>query len=243
MNRFLAKKANILANEVIIDELKDIHHITRVLRLGNGDAIGVFDSEGWEYHVEISAVSQKEIRGRIIDKSRNAREPEIKVTLFQGIPKHGKMESIIQKSVELGVNGIVPVFMARTERKAANNMTRWRKISEEAVKQCRRAVVPEISEEASYEDMIRALKSMQFDAAIFAYENEECHTIKEALKGIENKPRSIAVVIGPEGGFSDEEAAALKEAGGKPVSLGKTILRTETAGPAAIAMIMYELEM
>jgi len=241
MNRFFAGKENIFADEIVINKAEDVHHIKNVLRLKKGSAFIVFDSEEWEYEVELSSVRQSEIRARIIDKNRSFREPEIKITLFQGVPKHGKMETIIQKSVELGVSHIVPVFTARSIGKTGVKHERLQKVAEEAVKQCRRAFVPSVSKEIRFLDMIDLLGD--FETVIFAYENEENRSIKSALKTFETKPLSLALVIGPEGGFSEEEAEALAGAGASAVSLGRMILRTETAGPAAIAMIMYELEL
>jgi len=243
MNRFYVKKENIIAGEIVIDDFADIHHMTRVLRLKEGSAFNVFDPLGWEYSVELISASSNEIRARIVDKMKISSEPEVKITLFQGVPKHGKMENIIQKSVELGVNRIVPVFTGRTVLKYSNKRDRWQKISEEAVKQCRRGIIPAVSDEMGFSEMVHELDQEIFDAVIFAYENEEGRTLKDILKNCSEKPKTIALIIGPEGGFSDEEACALKKAGAESVSLGKTLLRTETAGPAAIAMIMYEVEL
>ncbi|MCL1981788.1 MAG: 16S rRNA (uracil(1498)-N(3))-methyltransferase [Clostridiales bacterium] len=247
MSRFFVDKGQIAAGEVIISAQSDIRHITQALRLKEGDRFEVSDSEQWEYEVELSHSSKSEVRAKILDKQRFSREPALKVTLFQGIPKHGKMESIIQKSVELGASSIVPVIMARTVPAGKDGFLkkteRWQKVSSEAVKQCRRGVVPKVAPAAAFSEMAEVIGTGKFDAAVFPYENEEECTIKDALRGLEGKPGSLALAIGPEGGFSDEEAALLKEAGALPVSLGKTILRTETAGPAAIAMVMYELEL
>jgi 16S rRNA (uracil1498-N3)-methyltransferase len=118
---------------------------------------------------------------------------------------------------------------------------RWQKVSAEAVKQCRRGIIPEVSEPVNSKEMMEMMK--QYDMILFPYENETGRTIKDALRGLRNKPASIAMVIGPEGGFSDDEAELLKTIGADCVSLGKTILRTETAGMAALAMVMYELEL
>ena len=123
----------------------------------------------------------------------------------------------------------------------SKKLERWQKVSAEAVKQCRRGIIPEIGGTVRSSDLLNALDG--FDLILFPYENETGRTIKDCLRNLEKRPGSIAVVIGPEGGFSDKEAEALKEYGADCVSLGKTILRTETAGPAALSMIMYELEL
>ena len=180
---------------------------------------------------------------RITDKQSFAREPVTRVTLFQGIPKAGKMDLIVQKCVELGIDSIVPVFMERTvvndNGKIGKKTERWQKISDEACKQCRRGIVPHIADAVSHSEMMDMLDD--FDLVLFPYENETGNTIKDSLRNLSTKPKTVAIVIGPEGGFSDSEAKNLKKY--ECVSLGKTILRTETAGIAALAMTMYELEL
>ncbi len=155
------------------------------------------------------------------------------------------MESIIQKCVELGVHAIIPVFMERTvvvdKGNFSKKLDRWQKISDEAVKQCKRGMVPQVGRQRPFSEMLDKLRN--YDLILFPYENEGDYSIKDCLRGLAEKPRSVAIVIGPEGGFSDKEAAALDEAGAARVTLGKTILRTETAGMAALAMTMYELEL
>jgi 16S rRNA (uracil1498-N3)-methyltransferase len=157
------------------------------------------------------------------------------------------MEFIIQKSLELGVYSIVPVFTARTVVSPgvdfAKKIIRWQKVAVEAVKQCRRGIIPEIEKDVSFSEMVEIIKAGKFDTVLFPFENEENFSIKNALRKLEETPKHVAVIIGPEGGFSDDEASQLTKACALRVSLGKTILRTETAGPAAIAMIMYELEL
>ena len=247
MARFFVGKENIIADEIVIDNREDIHHIANVLRLKEGAVFDVSDSLEWEYRVKLISVSEKMAWSKILDKQRFSAEPNLKVTLFQSIPKQGKMESIIQKSVELGVSSVIPVFTARTVILHSDNfikkIERWQKVASEAVKQCRRGVVPKVEKEISFSDMISMFDSRKFDAVLFPYENEEGYTIKDALRNLREKPQTLAVVIGPEGGFTDEEASGLKGVGADSVSLGKTVLRTETAGPATIAMVMYELEL
>jgi len=249
MSRFFVEDRNIIEDEILIDNEQDIHHIARVLRLKPGALIDVSDSREWEYHGQIISLSPDKIKVKILDKQKFAREPNLRVTLFQGIPKQGKMEGIIQKSVELGAASIVPVFMTRTITSEKGNIekkvARWQKVAGEAVKQCKRGIIPQIDKAISFEAMLEWLTSEAsgYELIVFPYENEEEHTIKQALRALQMIPKQAAVIIGPEGGFSDEEAEALKEIGSKCVSLGKAILRTETAGPTAIAMIMYELEL
>jgi len=245
MNRFFVEKFNIGNDSIIIDNKDDIHHIRDVIRLKENDYIIISDSSQFEYTCQIIYIGSEEIEARIMDKQKFAREPKIRVTLFQGIPKQDKMETIAQKCTELGLATLVPVFMDRTV--VVDNGEYWKKvvrlqsIAEEASKQCQRGIVPEIRQACDSKSMVERLHN--FDLVIFPYEEEQYFTIKNLLRGIPVNPIDIAVIIGPEGGFSDREAAAVKAAGGRAVSLGKTILRTETAGIAAMAMIMYELEM
>ena len=257
MNRFFVDQKNVMDGEILITDREDIHHITKVLRLKEGDVCDISDSAEWEYSVELTSISKDEVRTKILDKQKFAKEPTLKLTLFQGVPKQGKMETIIQKSVELGVHNIVPVFTARTVVLPNDNfgkkIERWQKVSAEAVKQCKRGIIPRIENAVSFAEMLEIIKPKKdgagkFDAVLFPYENEENYSIKSALRELKETfgepiPQNVAIVIGPEGGFSDDEADELKDAGVYCVSLGKTILRTETAGPAAIAMVMYELEL
>ena len=230
---------------ITITDKGDIRHLTKVLRLGKGDTVEVSDSACWEYTAEIEEITESEVLLRIVDKQAFAREPALLVTLFQGIPKAGKMENIIQKCVELGVYAIVPVFLERTVVVDKGNfrkkLDRWQKISDEAVKQCRRGLVPQIETPLAKDGLLRRLQ--EYDLVLLPYENEQSRTLKDCLRELTERPRTVAVIIGPEGGFSAREAEAFIRAGAVSVSLGKTVLRTETAGMAALAMLMYELEL
>ncbi|MGN0659419.1 MAG: RsmE family RNA methyltransferase [Emergencia sp.] len=243
--RLFTDPADIGDKYIRITDKGDIRHLIKVMRMKEGDEIEVSDCQDWEYTAEIVSISEDEVVLAICDKQSFAREPQLSVTLFQGIPKAGKMETIIQKCVELGVKSIVPVFMERTvvveKGNFSKKLERWQKISAEAVKQCRRGVIPEVERQLRFDEMTEHLKN--FDLILFPYENETGRTIKDCLRGLKEIPGSVAIVIGPEGGFADSEAAKLDAAGAVRVSLGKTILRTETAGMAALAMTMYELEL
>ena len=242
MNRFFVDAADVGEDRICIRSKEDVKHITKVLRLREGDEIEISDSSQWEYVGQIQSMEDGIIQAKILDKQTFAREPEVQVTL---IPKQSKMESIVQKCTELGIYEFVPVFMERTVVVDKGNfdkkIQRWQKIAAEAVKQCRRGIIPHVEDAVKFRQMVRLLQS--FDLVLFPYENETGRTVKDALRSLEARPKSIAVIIGPEGGFSDTEAEQLKTLGADCVSLGRTILRTETAGMAALAMIMYELEL
>ena len=264
MSRFFVNPENIGNNLIILNDADDLHHMMKVLRLKEGDEVDISDGTEWEYHARIETLGRDEAQLAILDKQAFASEPSVEVTLFQGIPKQGKMETIVQKCVELGVHRIVPVFMDRTVVVDRGNfgkkIDRWNKVSAEAVKQCRRGIIPEVTAAIRMPDLVSALAGEpghdavsfdEFDLVLLPYENEKGTTIKDVLRGAstadggetEKQLKRVAVIIGPEGGFSDEEALAVIAAGGVSVSLGRTILRTETAGMAALAMIMYELEL
>lgn len=243
MSRFFVDPSNVKGDRIILDSPESIRHIVKVLRLTSGNEIDISDSAEWEYRTKITSIGETEICLQILDKQKFAGEPAFHVSLFQAIPKQSKMEVIVQKCVELGVFELIPVFTERTVVTDKGNFEkkrqRWQKISAEAVKQCRRGIIPEIGRERKLKDLEQQLKA--FDLILFPYENEEKRTMKDCLRNLKAVPDTIALVIGPEGGFSDEEAELLCSWGAQCVSLGKTILRTETAGIAALAMIMYEL--
>lgn len=250
MSRFFVPPENIGVRTIEITDPGDLHHMRRVLRLRPGDEVDVSDTDRWEYHARIEILEEDSAMLTILDKQAFAAEPKTKVTLYQGIPKQGKLDGVVQKCTELGIREIVPVFMDRTVVADRGNMgkkaERWRKIAAEAVKQCRRGIIPDVRDPVKMEDVRQDLAG--YDLVLIPYENEEALSIKEALQDTDWRPpgrkeRRIALFIGPEGGFSDEEVYAVCSAGGRSVSLGRTILRTETAGPAALAMIMYELEL
>ncbi len=251
MSRFFVAPENVGEKNIVIDNKEDLHHMIKVLRMSEGDELDISDSQKWEYRAKLIYLDTDSAEAEILDKQKFTAEPEAKVTLFQGIPKQGKMETIVQKTVELGVNRIVPVFMARTvvadKGKFGKKIERWQKVAAEAVKQCKRGIIPEVADQIKTADVIKAFG--EFDLVLFPYEDEKGTTIKDVLQEIaadsawQESSKRIAVIIGPEGGFSGEEAEAIVAAGGRSVSLGKTTLRTETAGMAALSMIMYELEL
>lgn len=297
MIKFFVEPEAVIGANIYIEKAEDIRHLTKVLRAKIGDEVCISDGGGWEYETEIDEIEESSVVLRILDKQKSAHEPRSRVTLYQGIPKASKMETIIQKTVEMGVDTIVPVFMERTvvvdKGQFGKKLSRWQKISDEAVKQCKRSMIPQVREPISFADMVKELCEGGSDLVICPYENEENRTMKDCLRefvaarenGVKDKsiatdaaceeraegentvgdksvPPRIAVIIGPEGGFSDKEINLLTDielpqlletaaernssdclSGVQLVTLGKTILRTETAGLAAIAMIMYELEL
>jgi len=242
MHRFFTEKKNITGDNIVIRG-EDVKHITKVLRLDVGDAVVVCDGDCTEYISKIAAVEGDCVRLTVENISPSDTEPSCKVDLYQGLPKTGKMESIIQKCVELGVNRIIAFAGERSVSKIepkeiSRKSERYNRVAYEAAKQSRRGRIPEVN-------MIRSLAEADFrryDKLIVAYEDEKHITLKHALSDIPNGG-SAAIFIGPEGGFEPSEVVFLKRRGATAVSLGPRILRTETAGMAMLAMIMYECEM
>lgn len=242
MPKFFVPRENIHGGEIIIKGA-DAAHIARVLRMGEGDTLSLCDGRGFDYAARIERAQPREIVCRITQTRRSDTEPNIRVTLFQGIPKASKMEYIIQKTTELGVSKIVPCRMERCVAKIdsagdeAKKLERWRKIAESAAKQSGRGIIPEIGNIVSVEEAAKRLGKCEI--AFAPYECEESLGIKSFLKSCPDET-DIGFIIGPEGGFDMKEIKLLTDAGIKSVTLGKRILRTETAGEAVLAMVMYE---
>jgi 16S rRNA (uracil1498-N3)-methyltransferase len=224
---------------------EDSEHIVRVLRLGVGARITVCDGHGTDYLCEIARAEKGITEVKAISSEPCVAEPKTKITLFQGLPKADKMELVIQKCVEIGVHEIVPVVMERTENRnrKTDKITRWNRIAESAAKQAGRGIVPKVREVVSFRESLEMASG--FANKIAAYEGEKERSIKSYLTVAADtpvRPSDIALFIGPEGGFSENEVKALYNAGTATVSLGKRILRTETAGMVALAVILYEME-
>ena len=248
MSKFFVDPSAISGSHIYIENKNDLHHLTKVLRGKVGMKIDISDGDEWEYETELEELTADCATLKILDKQKFASEPEVRVTLFQGVPKASKMETVIQKTVEIGVDSIVPVFMERTVVVEKGNfgkkLDRWQKIADEAVKQCKRGIIPQVRENCTFKEMMNQLDD--YDLVICPYENEDGYSMKDCLrKAAEggNAPKKVAIIIGPEGGFADKEIDALKEINAEIVTLGKTILRTETAGLVALTMVMYELEL
>ncbi|MBQ8636855.1 MAG: 16S rRNA (uracil(1498)-N(3))-methyltransferase [Clostridia bacterium] len=241
MPKFFVSPDKISDNKIIIDT-DDVLHIKRVLRLSQGDEITVCDSTGTDYKATISVITDKHIECNVIDSVKNDTESNIKVTLYQALPKASKMEFIIQKTTELGVVRVVPCTLSRCVVKldgkdAVKKVERWQKIADEAAKQSGRGIIPEISPVISFKDAVDEMQNS--DLCFVPYESAEDIRLKPVLNS--SPAKTISYMIGPEGGFSPEEAEYLKNRGIPLVSLGKRILRTETAGMAVLSMLMYEL--
>ena len=245
MGKFFIKSENINDNKVIIDN-EDVNHIKNVLRKNVGDEILICDYENKiNYNCKIIEISRKKVICEIINEKKSENESNIKIDIFQGIPKFDKMDLIIQKGTELGVNSFIPVVFKRSvvkldEKDFLKKITRWRKIAEVASKQSGRDVIPDVRNIENVKNICNLFKN--YDIVLVAYEKENKNTLKNILKSLKNKEIKIAVVIGPEGGIDESEIDLLIENGAEIVTLGKRILRTETVCLAITAIINYELE-
>ena len=252
MSKFFVKTEQINNNDIVIIG-DDVNHIINVLRMKKTDKVQICNQDtGDNYNAEIVNYSKNEVECKIISRINETTESNVHITLFQGIPKFEKMELIIQKNTEVGIKSIVPVIMERTvikldEKIASKKLERWQKIAEIAAKQSMRDIIPQIGNITKLKD----IDTTEFDAVLVAYENEEHNMLKTELQKLERKIKSnnsseqqynIAIVIGPEGGISEKELVMLAEKNAKFVSLGKRILRTETAGVVMAGNIIYELE-
>lgn len=223
----------------------DFNHIKNVLRMKPGDKLRISDGEKLCYSCQITAFTEDAVCVELLERDEDGTELPAQIVLFQGLPKGDKMELIIQKNVELGISRIVPVATKRAvvkldAKKAEAKVRRWNAISESAAKQSKRTVIPEVSDVMTFRTAIDA--AADFDCKLFPYENAEgmAYT-RQVLADVKPGTRT-AIFIGPEGGFEEEEVAYAKEKGFLPITLGRRILRTETAGFALLSVLMMQLE-
>lgn len=250
MQRFFVEKID---GDIIEISGSEAHHVKNVLRKKKGDAVFLFDGKGNEYKAEIERIGGLEIILKIVTKTKKDMEPKIKINLYQSIPKLKKFDFIVEKSTELGVSKIIPVVSARTQIAQIKDtdytdrkIKRWRKIALAAAKQCGRTVIPEISVITNFQDAVKSVsicKNLSESVSIIPWECEQKNTLKTVLKSLNfSIPQALNLFVGPEGGFSNAEIERACKCGVIPVTLGKRILRTETASIVIISNILYELE-
>ncbi len=231
MPKFFTDRENI--GEKIVLTGEDARHIGRVLRMAPGDEVTVCDKEGTDYYCKIDKITKEDVTLSVIKSEACPAELELKITLYQCIPKAGKMDSIIQKATELGAFEIVPVLSERCVAKG-EKAERWQKIAYEAAKQCKRGVIPKVRNTLTFSEAIEELKEKEL--AFMPY--EEAKDGKITYSGEKN----AGFIIGPEGGFSPDEVKKASDAGIKICTLGKRILRTETAGSTVLSVLSYLAE-
>ena len=244
MYRFFVEKEQI-GEKMIRIVGSDVNHIRNVLRMKPGEEILISDGEKKEYHCEIKTLDPEYVEAGIMFVKEEGLELPSKVYLFQGLPKNDKMELIIQKAVELGVYAVVPVATKRAvvkldDKKEAKKLTRWQSISESAAKQAKRLIIPEVMPVMSFKEAVAFSQTM--DVRLMPYElAENMAYTRQVLSQI--KPgQNIGIFIGPEGGFAEEEVELALNSGMETITLGKRILRTETAGMTVLSILMYLLE-
>ncbi|WP_027625037.1 16S rRNA (uracil(1498)-N(3))-methyltransferase [Clostridium lundense] len=243
MHKFFISQDSIFGDEAII-EGDDVKHIYKVLRLTEGTTISINNCNGKEFLGEIQSIDKKQVKVRLKEKLDINNESNIEIYLFQGLPKSAKMDLIVQKNCELGVREITPVIthrvVVKNELGEFKKIDRWSRIALEASKQSKRTIIPKINTPIEFEELLQELKGM--DLIVVPYENEKGLGIRNMINNIDkDKIKKIGIIIGPEGGFEEEEIHILKNMGAFIVTLGPRILRTETAGFVGTSLIMYEL--
>lgn len=222
------------------------HHMGKVLRLTAGEQVTVCTGDGAAYVVALQQFSKDTVSGVIVQRLEEQQETAVQVTLYQGMPKGDKLELILQKCTELGISAIIPVETSRSvvhldSGKAAKKLERWQKIAQEASQQSKRVQVPTVGPYLQWKEFLQQLQQDTGLTIVF-WEDEETQGLKQLLQQLPQKPQRINLIVGPEGGLSAEEVAQLRQAGAVSASLGKRILRTETAGMAGAAMVLYHFD-
>jgi|LSQX01.3.fsa_nt_gb 16S rRNA (uracil1498-N3)-methyltransferase len=241
MQRFFITNEQIRGNKINFDR-EFAHQATRVLRLRKGNSILCIDPEGQTHQVVLSYLGKNQAYGEITESFTENKDPELEITLIQAIPKGDRWPYILQKCTELGVKAIQPLLSERTvfkynEDRDSKKLERWRRIVKEAAEQSQRQMIPQVFPPTDLISLANILQ--QFDLVVFAWEEEKEKNLKKLYEAHENSEK-IALIVGPEGGFSQREAELLTEAGGKAVALGPRILRSETAAVVLTAITLYQ---
>ncbi|MBP5159171.1 MAG: 16S rRNA (uracil(1498)-N(3))-methyltransferase [Lachnospiraceae bacterium] len=245
MYHFYTDRGQISEKEITLTG-SDVNHIKNVLRMREGEKLIICDGEGTDYHCAVKTLSESEVVCEILKSAGTESELETKIVLFQGLPKKDKMELIIQKAVELGVTEIVPVMTKRVivkpgdEKKERSRIERYNEIARSAAKQSGRGIVPKVTQ---LMDLKKALEyASDCDLKLIPYENAEGMARARELVASAKGREKIAVFIGPEGGFEPSEVELAESFGCEAMTLGRRILRTETAGLALLAVLMFGLD-
>lgn len=245
MRRFFTAPEAVQGDSIVFDA--DLaHHMGKVLRLAPGEQVTVCTGDSMVYVAELETFSKDSVTARIVETLENQKETDVEIVLYQGMPKGDKLELIIQKCTELGVSAVIPVETGRSivhldSKKAEKKIERWQKIAHEASQQSKRVQVPEVGPYLSWKQCLAQLKDDDGLTIIF-WEDEQTQSLKALLKAQPQKPAKINLIVGPEGGLSEDEVRQLREIGAVSASLGKRILRTETAGMAGVSIILYEYD-
>jgi 16S rRNA (uracil1498-N3)-methyltransferase len=243
VRRFFVGKDDVSGGQVSISG-QDAAHIRESLRLKVGDAILVLDGCGMEYDVMLEEVSRDVVKGKVVASRQCAQDMKVQIALYQALPKGAeKVNFVLRRGTEIGLSGIGffssarSVPMIRGPKRSEEKLTRWRRVVTEAAKQCRRGTLPEVALFEGLQDVLDQCKD--HDLVVMAWEEEEGTRLREVLKGAGDVER-VALIVGPEGGFEEEEVRLAEERGAKVCSLGKLILRSELAGIVGASLILYE---
>lgn len=244
MYRFFIEESQIDGAHIWL-EGDDVNHIRNVLRMKAGERVLLCSENGMEYESELISLEGEKIQARILDIHGAEAELKTRIVLFQGLPKGDKMDLVIQKAIELGASEIVPVKMKRCvvkldDKKAKKKTERWNAVALSAAKQSKRGIIPAVSQVCSFHEAVK--KAGNLSMVLVPYEAAEGMEYSRQLVKEAKGRESVGIFIGPEGGFEPAEIEELKESGGQILSLGKRILRTETAGMAMLSVLMFELE-
>ena len=244
MHHFFVTPSQVKDGDIFV-EGQDVNHLKNVLRVKPGEAVAVSDGDNRKYVCTVERYEEGAAVLRICEEQEADTELPSRICLFQGLPKQDKMELIVQKAVELGVSEVVPVVTRRSvvkldEKKAGKKVQRWQSIAESASKQAGRGHIPKVAQVAGFKEAL--LQASGLDVLLIPYELAE--DMRETKKEIGSivPGQSVGVFIGPEGGFEREEVEAAIEAGARPITLGRRILRTETAGLTTLSVLMFHLE-
>jgi len=239
MHRFFLP-ADWIAQSTVVITGKLVHQMRNVLRLGAGDHITALDNSGWEYEVELRKVDSSKVEGRVISKSLAVAEPGTKITLYQALLKGSNFELVLQKCTEIGVSGFVPVICERcvAGEPDSKRLSRWRSIIREAAEQSGRGKLPVLHNPLGFIEACKSASGM----ALLPWEGERARGIGDVLRSRKKTENAsvFSIFVGPEGGFSPHEVEFARSSGIVPVSLGRRILRAETAGLVAAAITLYE---
>lgn len=236
MRRFYARPGAVEGDRVILRD-REAHHLAVVLRMHAGDQVVVVGEAGREHVVELTAVGPMEVLGRVV-QTRSGAMPTVELTLVQAVPKGPRMDDVIRMGTELGIHRFIPVHSRRAVAEGRGRTTRWRRIAVAASKQSRRGHVPVVDDPVLLADALAEVAAS--DLLLILWEGERTRTIGQVLKEAV-APHRVALVVGPEGGFEPAEVEQARSRGAHPVTLGPLVLRTETAGVVAAAMVLYEL--
>lgn len=245
MPRFFVPSENFSENLVKITG-EDAFHIARALRMAVGNSITVCDMHGSEYSCRITKIRDDACECEILSKTEGKTESPVYISLYMAYPKGDKLETVTQKAVELGASEIIPFESSRCIKKpkvdkAERDMARLSRIAEEAAKQCGRSRLVKILPSLSFCEMLSAISKS--DVSLFCYEGDGTKSLKEVLNSLDPSVKTIAVIVGSEGGFSSGEAAAAKDSGAFMVNLGPRILRCETAPSYILSALSYHFEL